>query len=101
MPADAPQLQIAAEVSATEVFRFAAPCLKGGCEHYREARCGLVTQIVNLLPAVIESLPPCPVRAECRWWAEEGRPACMRCPQVVTDNWNASPEMRLAATPRT
>jgi hypothetical protein len=24
------------------------------------------------------------VRSTCRWWMQEGRAACTRCPQVVT-----------------
>ena len=43
--------------------------------------------IVDLLPAVTEALPACRIRPECRWYRQEGRPACMRCPQVVTQTY--------------
>jgi len=92
-------LEMSAPVSPAEVFRFAAPCMGSGCEHFHDHHCGLVTQIVQILPAVIENLPVCGIRSTCRWWHQQGRAACLRCPQVVTDNYNPSPEMVQAATP--
>lgn len=100
LPVTEELLQMAQPVTPTEVFRFGAPCMGAGCEHFHNQRCGLVTQIVQLLPAVIEALPVCGIRSTCRWWQQEGRAACMRCPQVVTDNYRPSPEMRIASTPQ-
>jgi hypothetical protein len=92
-------LEMSAPVAPTEVFRFAAPCMGSGCQHFHDHQCGLVTQIVQILPAVIANLPACSIRSTCRWWHQQGRAACMRCPQVVTENYNPSPEMVQAATP--
>jgi hypothetical protein len=67
--------------------------------HFRESRCRLATQIVKLLPTVVEKIPTCTIRPKCRWWLQEGKAACLRCAQVVTDNYNPSNEMRVVATP--
>ena len=93
-------LALAAPVTPTEVFRFAAPCMNTGCVHFAAAKCRLATRIVQLLPEVGGQLPACTIRAHCRWWQQEGRAACLRCPQVVTDNYHPSGPMREAATPR-
>src|SRR5271154_3950962 len=93
-------LDLAKPVTPTEVFRFAAPCVEGRCVHFQNSQCNLVTQIIGVLPAVTEALPRCAVRAQCRWWIQEGRAACLRCDQVVTDNYSPSTEMREAASPR-
>jgi hypothetical protein len=90
-------LALAAPVSPPEVFRFAAPCLNAGCAHFQSDRCTLVSRVVKLLPQVVDSLPRCAIRAACRWWRQEGTAACRRCPQVVTDNYIPSQEMRAAA----
>jgi hypothetical protein len=77
-------LQLADPVHPTEVFRFAAPCLCSGCD---------------LRPEVAIDLPECDIRPHCRWWQQEGRPACLRCAQIVTENLNPSDPMREAALP--
>ena len=56
-------------------------------------------QIVENLPDVVEQLPPCSIRSNCRWWQQEGRAACIRCPQVITDNYSPSEVMRQTAKP--
>jgi hypothetical protein len=94
-----PLLQLAAPVHPTEVFRFAAPCLCEGCVHFGRDRCRLVERMVELLPPVAETPPPCPIRHDCRWWGQEGVQACLRCPQVVTSNYNPSEAMVAASTP--
>jgi hypothetical protein len=33
---------------------------------------------------VVDQLPACNIRAECRWFRQEGRAACLRCPQIMT-----------------
>ena len=92
-------LALAEPVKPTEVFRLAAPCVETKCCHFDGQDCRLVTRIVQILPAVVDSLPPCTIRKECRWFQQEGRPACMRCPQVVTLNCAPSEEMARAAAP--
>src|SRR5262245_12963775 len=92
-------LQLAAPVSPTEVFRFAAPCLCKGCIHFEGDQCHLVERVVALLPEVTQVLPICEIRPNCRWWQQEGAAACFRCPQVVTNNYNPSAQMVKAALP--
>jgi hypothetical protein len=94
-------LALSSPVTPTEVFRFAAPCMCAGCVHFVDAKCGLATRVVTLLPVVMNTLPRCAIRPHCRWWQQEGKAACMRCPQVVTANYNPSEAMRLAADPTT
>jgi hypothetical protein len=93
-------LALAGPVKPTEVFRFAARCEESLCSHFDGHNCNLATRIVQILPAVVDTLPPCLIRSDCRWYQQEGRPACFRCPQVVTQNSTPSADMRNAATPR-
>jgi len=99
IPAGDSVLALAAPVKPTEVFRFAAACAGGLCQHFDGANCRLVRRIVEMVPPVIGTPPPCPVRPACRWWQEEGRDACVRCPQVVTDRYGAPEALREAADP--
>ena len=80
----------ASPVTPAEIFRTASPCATKGCQHFDGQDCRLATRIVEKLPAIAEELPPCSIRRDCRWWQQEGKAACMRCPQVITDNYNAS-----------
>ncbi|WP_201253421.1 nitrogen fixation protein [Nodularia spumigena] len=82
-----------------EVFRTASTCATNNCQHFDGQDCGLVTRIVDQFPIALEELPPCSIRRDCRWWQQEGKAACMRCPQVITDNYNASELMIQVATP--
>ena len=86
-------------VKPTEVFRFAAHCEETSCTHFEGSRCQLATRIVQILPAVTGSLPPCQIRMNCRWFQQEGRAACVRCPQVVTHNYSFSQDVARAAAP--
>ena len=92
-------LALTGSIHPTEVLRFAAPCEEKACRHFDGTDCRLATRIVQILPAVVDTLPPCSIRAQCRWFRQEGRPACLRCPQIMTQVDNPSPELRLAATP--
>ena len=93
-------LALTGAVQPTEVFRFGAPCAGGGCRHFDGSSCRLAAKLVQLTPAVTDaSLPPCALRPDCRWWRQEGKAACMRCPQVVTVNYLPSEQMRRAADP--
>ncbi|MDM9585300.1 MULTISPECIES: nitrogen fixation protein [unclassified Nostoc] len=80
----------ASPITPAEIFRMAAPCATKGCQHFDGQDCRLAMRIVEKLPVVAEELSPCSIRRNCRWWQQEGRAACMRCPQVITDNYNAS-----------
>lgn len=91
-------LALAGEIPATEVFRFAAPCAGDSCRHFDGSDCRLATKLVQLTPAV-SSLPACTIRPECRWWKQEGKSACMRCPAVQTNCVARTDEARMAADP--
>lgn len=94
-------LELAGPVEPTEVFRFAAPCARSGCQHFDGGRetCRLAEKTVRVVPVMFETLPKCAIRRDCRWWKQEGVAACKRCPQVVTVNYAPSDAMRTAADP--
>jgi hypothetical protein len=92
-------LEMAQPLQPTELFRFAAPCQTGACAHWDGDRCQLAARIVQRIPAAALSLPRCHIRTRCRWYAQEGRAACGRCPRVVTQNEAPSATMRAAAMP--
>lgn len=98
VPVTAELLEMTAPLPPTQVFRFAAPCQKQRCSHW-EGACTLADRIVKLLPAASLALPPCRIRTNCRWFAEQGRPACQRCPQVITETARPSELMARAAQP--
>lgn len=92
-------LALSEPVAPTEVFRFAASCAGNGCQHFDGAKCRLATRIVEGLAPVAEELPPCSIRSSCRWWQQEGKAACMRCPQIVTDTYFPSEQLLHASDP--
>jgi len=92
-------LGLASPLAPTEVFRFTARCAAGACAHFGDGRCRLASKIVALFNEVTSDLPPCSIRSECRWWSQEGPPACRRCPQVVTHDGLQSLEWQQAADP--
>lgn len=94
LPATPALLAAASPAEPTEVFRIAAPCIVGGCQHFSEGQCQLAQRIVSRLPEVTDSLPDCPIRSDCRWWQQEGKQACLRCPQLVRLSYEASPTLR-------
>jgi len=94
-------IALSGSVTPTEVFRIAAPCIKTNCQHFDGANCQLARRVANQMAAVSENLPPCPIRRECRWWQQEGKVACMRCPQIIRDNYIQSEQLLEVATPRT
>lgn len=71
-------------------FRFASPCQQAHCGHWADHECGLIGRLRH---AAVDAghvagdapLPPCAIRAQCRWWQQRGRDACGVCSLVVTD----------------
>jgi hypothetical protein len=92
-------LALSGAVSPTAIFRFGAPCAGHACKHFDGTDCRLATRIVQLLPPVVDALPACHLRPDCRWWQQEGKAACLRCPQIVSDLRNPSQLQRQAADP--
>lgn len=99
VPLSAELLALAEPAPPTEVYRIAARCEEKACRHFDGRNCHLATRIVQILPAVVDMLPACKIRQDCRWFQQEGRPACLRCPQVITLIENPSEPFKLAATP--
>jgi hypothetical protein len=100
-PATDELLNLAGPVKPTEVFRIAAPCAESACAHFDGANCRLAQRIVQSLPIAAAGLPPCKIRAHCRWWRQEGKAACLRCPEVITESYDASEQHRSVADPNT
>ncbi len=69
---------------ATRLLRFGARCEESRCSHFDGNHCSLGQRVKDGLPAVVDALPSCLIRPRCRWYAEQGREVCLRCPQVVT-----------------
>jgi hypothetical protein len=87
------------DVDPQRIFRMSAPCAASDCLHFDGVQCQLATRIVQILPAVTEALPPCQLRASCRWYVQEGAAACYRCPQVITHYYEPSERLVQAASP--
>ena len=94
LPATSEVLEMSAPLKPTEVFRLAATCAEGKCPHFDGSDCRLATRIVQILPAVVDTLPLCIIRKECRWYSQEGGAACKRCPQITTISYDLSPRVR-------
>jgi hypothetical protein len=77
-------LAITGDVDPLKVYRIAATCEKSKCLHFNGTDCQLARRIVQLLPLAVDKIPNCAIRPECRWFAQEGAAACLRCPQVVS-----------------
>lgn len=92
-------LALTTPVRPTEVFRFGAPCAEGGCRHFDGATCQLGRKLAEDVPAAVDRLPRCRLRPSCRWWREQGREACFRCPIVVTTHYQPAAPLRAAADP--
>jgi hypothetical protein len=69
------------------------------CAQYADSRCALAAKVTRMLPEAIDRLPDCDIRPQCRWFAQEGEAACLRCPQVVTEDVIRSYVLALAADP--
>ncbi len=94
LPATPEVLAMAAPLKATEVFRLAATCAEHKCPHFDGTDCQLATRVVQILPVVVDTLPPCIIRKDCRWYSQEGSAACRRCPEVTTVTYDVSPQVR-------
>ena len=92
-------LSLTREVDPRNIFRFAARCEESRCVHFDGQDCNLATRIVQILPRAVEVLPPCSIRAECRWYQQEGKAACFRCPEVATHVDQPTAEIIRVATP--
>ncbi len=90
-------LELAAPAAVSHVLRLSARCEETKCTHFDGARCQLAVRIASLLPEVVDSLPACTIRPECRWFRQEGRGACLRCPQIITGTYEADEVLQQVA----
>jgi hypothetical protein len=90
LPASDDVLALSAPLKPTEVYRLAATCAENKCPHFDGADCQLATRVVQILPAVVDALPPCTIRKDCRWYFQEGGAACRRCPEITTVSYDLS-----------
>ena len=77
-------LKLAAPLKVDQVFRLSARCEEKKCTHFDGHDCQLAVRIAKMLPEVVDYVPSCNIRLDCRWFRQEGRAACVRCPQIVT-----------------
>jgi hypothetical protein len=86
-PVSAELLALTAPVRPTEVLRFAAPCAKHLCRHFVGDVCTLIERAIENINTETPVVPYCRIRTVCRWWRQEGKAACIRCSQVVTEGY--------------
>ena len=97
IPATSDVLELAYPLKPTEVFRLAATCAEHGCPHFDGTDCRLATRIVRLVPEAVDALPPCSIRHDCRWYSQEGKPACLRCPEITTVTYDITPHTQVVS----
>ena len=50
-----------------------------------------------MLPEAVDSFRSFNIRPECRRFRQEGRAACLRCPQIVTGTYDADERLQQVA----
>lgn len=86
-------------VEPQRIFRIAVACQESRCVHFDGTNCKLAQRVVGILPEFGGPLPRCSVRSSCRWFSQEGRAACQRCPFILTHNYEPTDDLTRAATP--
>lgn len=76
-------LDMAAPLQPDAVFRFAGRCMGNACPQFDGKNCEVAKRVLTDYEAVVDTLPVCRLRPTCRWWHQEGKAACLRCPQVI------------------
>ena len=92
-------LAMTGDTPPTQVLRIAAKCQERFCAHFDGDECRLVGRLVAALPPVAHERFPCPIRGDCRWFWQEGLPACERCSQIATHDDHPESSLRAAARP--
>jgi hypothetical protein len=96
LPVTPELLALASPLRPTEVFRFGATCQQRGCAHWGGKTCNLAERIVDgIEPGTLA--PICQLRPTCRWFAERGARACVRCAAIVTQDERPTEAIREAA----
>ena len=67
-------------------FRFAGNCAKSGCKQWdgQGKQCGLIDTIIQIIDnPEPQELAYCPIRSQCRWFAQRKGLACAQCNEVI------------------
>jgi hypothetical protein len=91
---------LTAPLLPTEVLRISATCQESSCGHFTGSICSLGQRLVQITPAAAFGLPRCAIRADCRWFNEQGREICVRCNMIITDGFFRSETMTLLSQPQ-
>lgn len=72
---------------AEQQFRFTNKCVESGCKQWTGQRCGVSDNLIQASQflKLDNSLPECGIRAQCRWYNQNGAAACNICPLVITE----------------
>lgn len=95
MTVSADFLETAAQDGPVEArMRFAGRCQTTGCTQWAGGRCGVIDKAMAHHDASgtrdsLDGLPPCVIRADCRWFHQRGADACGTCTLIVTDTREA------------
>lgn len=80
-----------------QMLRFSATCAEHSCAHFDGTDCRLARRTAALLQPVVEGVPACAIRKDCRWFRQEGVAVCRRCPGVATLESIPTPLQELVA----
>ena len=93
-------VEVPAELLATpegiapkRIFRFTGKCENGACGQFANGNCQLGKTVSRMMADVVDTVPACTIRGDCRWYAENGPAICRKCPQVVTTVQPAEADM--------
>lgn len=104
LPVTQDLVDMTAPVLPAEVFRISSPCSQSShdCWHYDDDQrhCRLAVRTVRMVPVVVTKPPRCAIRSACQWWHQEGVSACLRCPQVLTNDVAPNEVVLAAGDPR-
>jgi len=99
LPVSPAILAMAGDAPAGQVFRFAANCAENACAHFDGEQCRLATKLAHSSLDKARTLPPCRIRKECRWYAQEGNAACFVCPLILSETAMPTSDLVYAADP--
>lgn len=85
-----------AAAPAEQSFRFTNKCVESGCMQWTGTRCGVADKVLSVLDQlpVVEALPECGIRPQCRWFGQNGPVACRACAFVITHTTEAEWDMQ-------
>lgn len=99
LPVTPAVLALAGDAPPGQVFRFAANCATDACAHFDGENCRLAAKLARAPLERARTLPPCRLRADCRWYVQEGSAACFVCPLILSETATPSAALAEAADP--